>query len=83
MTPRALLTAIGATAIGFAVVIGSAASAGFVAPSALAVSAQTAETEDAVQTMAYHHAMSGQTLGRAAGAGASAVLPNEDCPIAL
>lgn len=84
MTPRALLTAIGATAIGFAVIIGSAATSGITTQrSPAAASVQTAGAGDGVQTMAHHLPASGLVDDGATGAGRSSVSWSEDCPPAL
>lgn len=79
MTPRALLTAIGATAIGFAVVIGSAA--GFSA--GLTPSSSTPDSHQIVPTLALIDAGTGMARGATQGLPLRARAGEEDRPIAL
>lgn len=78
MTPRALLTSIGATAIAFAIAIGSVAS----------ITPATTTTVDvshgqATRTMAYSDVGTGLASGLGTGMPLRTLSAEDDCPVAL
>jgi hypothetical protein len=85
MTPRALLTAIGATAIGFAIAIGGAAgfASGALTPSTTVTASADSAPEQTMRSVAY--ATPGTDLAHLMGTGVAhrLVSSENDCPIAL
>lgn len=80
MTPRALLTVIGATAIGFAIAISSVA--GFTSDAATP-SSMTNGDGQAMSTVAFIDAGTSMASGMGTGTFPRSLSGEDDCPIAL